>query len=214
MRCSPSFLSCDFSRLEEEIKSISEAKWLHFDVMDGRFVGNTTYDASMLIRLKPITHQFFDCHLMIESPEDHVQSYIDAGADLVTFHFEATDDPLSLLKRIRRQKQNIKAGISIKPETDVRVLDPLLKDLDLVLIMSVEPGKGGQAFLESAPKKIKYLNQKRNSLNVDFLIEVDGGINLDTAKIVKDAGCDVIVVGSFIFNQNNRNEMIKELENV
>ncbi|XFA99609.1 ribulose-phosphate 3-epimerase [Candidatus Izemoplasma sp. B36] len=212
MICSPSFLSCDFSKLESEIKSISKAKWLHFDVMDGKFVPNTTYDFHMLKLIKQISDQYFDCHLMIEEPEKIYEKYILAGANLLTFHYEATKQPIALMKAIKAKKT--KVGISIKPNTDISVLDTLLPDLDLILIMSVEPGKGGQKFLLNSLDKIKYLSEKRKEHNYNYLIEVDGGINFETAKLVKEAGCDVIVVGSFIFNSDSRNDLIMELENV
>jgi len=212
MICAPSFLSSDFSKLKDEIRSISHAKWLHFDVMDGKFVSNKTYDHHMLSEIKTYSDQFFDCHLMIEKPENYVQNYIDHHADLITFHYEATDDPLSLIKLIK--KQGVQVGISIKPNTDVIALDPLLKDLDLILIMSVEPGQGGQSFIHGSLKKIKYLDEQRKLHDYPYLIEVDGGINHHTAKLVKEAGVDVIVVGSYIFNQANRNQIIKDLENV
>lgn len=212
MICSPSFLTCDFNNLKSEIQSISEAKWLHFDVMDGKFVPNTTYDFHMLKLIKTFSNQFFDCHLMIEKPEKYIMKYILAGADLITFHYEATEEPLSLIRLIK--SRGIKAGISIKPGTDIRVLEGLLSEIDLVLIMSVEPGEGGQKFITKSLDKIKYLNTKRKNENFNFLIEVDGGINKDTAKLVSDVHCDVIVVGSYIFNRSNRNELIKELENV
>lgn len=212
MICSPSFLSCDFNKLESEIQSVSNAKWLHFDVMDGYFVPNRTYDAEMLLRLKQISNQFFDCHLMIKDPEESVQSYIDAGADLITFHFEATDQPLEMIQYIRSQGRQV--GISVKPETPISVLEPFLKLIDLVLVMSVEPGAGGQKFMSSAIDKIKYLSTKREEYNCEFFIEVDGGINLETAKSVREVGCDVIVVGSFLFRQDERGEMIERLENV
>lgn len=212
MICSPSFLSCDFNQLASEIKSINRAKWLHFDVMDGEFVANTTYDESVLKEISDYSSQFFDCHLMIVEPEKHYRKYIEAGADLVTFHLEASDQPLKLLKAIRQEK--CLAGISIKPKTNVEMLAPLLPFVDLILIMSVEPGQGGQKFLDNAIDKIEYLNTKRKIHDYKYLIEVDGGINFETAKKVKNAGCDVIVVGSFLFNSNQRNALIEALENV
>ncbi len=212
MICSPSFLSCDFNKLESEIKSISAAKWIHFDVMDGKFVPNATYDFNMLKIIKQISNQFFDCHLMIRDPGRFLMKYILAGADLITFHYEATDRALSLIKVIKTN--GVKAGISIKPGTDIDVLDSLLPEVDLVLIMSVEPGKGGQKFIKESLEKIRYLDQKRKELNLKFLIEVDGGINNETALLVKEVNCDVIVVGSYIFNRDNRNVIISELENV
>ncbi|HQN74948.1 MAG TPA: ribulose-phosphate 3-epimerase [Bacillota bacterium] len=212
MICSPSFLSCDFSKLETEIKSINHAKWLHFDVMDGIFVDNITYDEKMVKKIKAISSQFFDVHLMIIEPEKHIEEYIKVGADLITFHLEATEDSLELIKKIK--KSNVKAGISIKPQTSVESLDHLLPYLDLILIMSVEPGKGGQKFIEDSLPKISYLSRKKQLYNYNYLIEVDGGINLETAKRVRQSGCDVIVVGSFLFNSSNRNQLIEELENV
>lgn len=212
MICSPSFLSCDFTKLETEIKSINYAKWLHFDVMDGIFVENRTYDEKMVKKIKAISSQFFDVHLMIIEPEKQIKKYINAGADLITFHLETTEEPLDLIKEIK--KSNVKAGISIKPQTPIESLDLLLPYLDLILIMSVEPGKGGQKFIENSLAKISYLSRKKQLYNYEYLIEVDGGINLETAKRVRESGCDVIVVGSFLFNSSNRNQLIEELENV
>lgn len=212
MICSPSFLTANFSDLKNEIESINKSKWLHFDVMDGVFVANKTYDHSMVKKIKPYSNQFFDVHLMIANPEIFYHDYIKEGADLLTFHYEATENPMELIKNIKNN--GALAGISIKPETDVRVLDDLLPMVDLILIMSVEPGKGGQKFIPESIDKIIYLNEKRSNFNYKFLIEVDGGINLDTAKTVSQVGCDVIVVGSYIFNSSNRNYLIEELENV
>ena len=212
MIVSPSFLSCNFNKLEAEIQSISNAKWIHFDVMDGNFVPNKTYDYNMLKLIRHVSNQYFDCHLMINRPEKVFEKYILAGANLLTFHYEATKQPKALIRAIKNRKT--KVGISIKPGTDVSVLDSMLPDLDLILIMSVEPGKGGQKFLMSSLKKIKYLSEKRKENNYNYLIEVDGGINFETAELVKEAGCDVIVAGSFIFRSDKRNELIMELENV
>lgn len=212
MICSPSFLSSNFDILQEEIMSVDKAKWLHFDVMDGQFVPNKTYDYHLLETVKAYSNQFFDCHLMIENPEEVYLDYIQAGADLVTFHYEACSDSKAFIKRIK--KAGVKAGISIKPGTDVTVLDAILKDVDVVLIMSVEPGKGGQKFIGNSLQKIKYLSDKRTENNYDFLIEVDGGINFKTAGLVKEVGNDVVVVGSFIFNNKDRNHVIEAIENV
>ncbi|MGE4379134.1 MAG: ribulose-phosphate 3-epimerase [Candidatus Izemoplasmatales bacterium] len=212
MICSPSFLSSDFTKLKDEIISVNNAKWLHFDVMDGKFVSNKTYDHLMVKEVKEYSNQFFDVHLMIEEPEKYIDEYIKAGADLITFHYEATNNPLDLIRVIKNTGK--KAGISIKPETNIEVLDYLLKELDLILIMSVEPGKGGQKFLPNSIDKISYLNKKRLENKYDYLIEVDGGINFETAKTVRESGCDVIVVGSFLFNRKDRKTLIEELENV
>lgn len=212
MICSPSFLSSDFTKLKDEIISVNNAKWLHFDVMDGKFVSNKTYDHLMVKEVKEYSNQFFDVHLMIEEPEQYIDEYVKAGADLITFHYEATNNPLDLIRVIK--KTGKKAGISIKPETNIEVLDYLLKELDLILIMSVEPGKGGQKFLPNSIDKISYLNKKRLENKYDYLIEVDGGINFETAKTVRESGCDVIVVGSFLFNRKDRKTLIEELENV
>jgi len=212
MICSPSFLSSDFSKLESEIKSISNAKWLHFDVMDGKFVDNKTYNHKILKEVSEYSNQVFDTHLMIENPEKYFIDYVNNGADIITFHLEATNNPKKLIADIK--KKNVKAGISIKPNTDARELIPFLSELDLILIMSVEPGKGGQKFLPNALKKIAFLDKQRKLNNYEYLIEVDGGINIKNAKAVKEVGCDIIVVGSFIFNHKDRKAIIEELENV
>ncbi|MFW5889006.1 MAG: ribulose-phosphate 3-epimerase, partial [Bacillota bacterium] len=156
MICSPSFLSSDFSKLESEIKSINKARWLHFDVMDGKFVKNKTYNHMMLKAVSKYSQQVFDTHLMIEEPEKHFLKYANNGADIITFHLEATNNPQELIKKIK--DENVMAGISIKPDTSPEELDPYLSQLDLILIMSVEPGKGGQDFIPSSLKKIKYFS--------------------------------------------------------
>lgn len=212
MICAPSFLSSDFTKLKEEIQSINAAKWLHFDVMDGKFVKNKTYDHTMLPEIAAYSNQVFDCHLMVEKPEDVVDHYIKNKADYITFHYEATDKALDLIHHIKAS--GVKAGISIKPNTPVKVLDDLLAYVDMILVMSVEPGKGGQAFIPSSIEKIAYLNEQRIKHRFNYQIEVDGGINHETAKMVKDAGCDIIVVGSYIFKHTHRNERIRSLENV
>ncbi len=212
MIVAPSFLNADFDHLREEIESVSSAEWLHFDVMDGKFVPNETYDDKMLEQVSQWSEQFFDCHLMIERPEDHIEDYAEAGADLITFHYEATDAPVDgLIDKIHAF--GIKAGLSIKPKTDVEVLRPYLDRLDLILIMSVEPGEGGQSFKPNMLEKVRSLAAYREANGLDYLLEIDGGINDETAPKVREAGIDVIVVGSHIFGQKDRKAVIEALEN-
>lgn len=213
MIVAPSFLTADMNNLPSEIKSISSSKWLHFDVMDGVFVPNKTYDHRLVSEVKKYSNQFFDCHLMVDNPIPDIIRYVKAGADLITVHIEAlgisTKVAIESIKNL-----NIKVGLSIKPLTNVDELLPYLHDIDLILIMSVEPGKGGQKFIEDSIDKISFLQEYRKKHQLNYLIEVDGGINLSTAKLVSLAGADVIVAGSFIFNRNDRDIAIRELENV
>ncbi len=213
MIVAPSFLTADFTNLKTEIKSIARAKWLHFDVMDGIFVPSTTYDEKILSEAKKYSHQFFDCHLMIASPKQNLAKYIASGADLITFHYEAAQDEIFETIELIKQK-NCQVGISIKPDTNPEVLLPYLNELDLILIMSVEPGKGGQKFISESLDKIRFFAGLRKIEDYSYLIEVDGGINLATAKLVKAAGADVIVAGSFIINNSDRAKIIEVLENV
>jgi ribulose-phosphate 3-epimerase len=211
MIVSPSFLTADFMNLEAEIRSISFSQWLHFDVMDGRFVPAYTYDQEIVRKIRSISRQFFDVHLMIEEPEKWIVAYAEAGADLVTFHLEASEDPGLLIRQIK--SQDVACGISLKPGTPMEGLLPWIDQVDLVLVMSVEPGKGGQAFLPGAVDRIRFLSEYRKKNGLSFLIEVDGGINGKTITAVKEAGADVVVAGSFIFNRNDRKNAIRELEN-
>jgi len=213
MIVAPSFLTADMSRLSSEIQSISKAKWLHFDIMDGIFVPNKTYDHHLVAEIKTYSSQFFDCHLMVDNPIPDIYRYVKAGADLITVHIEALGvTTIVAIEAIK--KLGIKVGLSIKPSTIVEELVPYLEQIDLVLIMSVEPGKGGQKFIENSIDKINYLNEYRKKHGLNYLIEVDGGINLSTGKLVALAGADIVVAGSFIFNKNNREDAISELENV
>jgi len=209
MIVAPSFLTADYANLEKEIASVSAASWLHFDVMDGIFVPNRTYDHGMLKMIKNFSNQFFDCHLMIANPGEVIDLYAQSGADLITFHLEAAKNQAhDIIQRIKRL--GVKAGLSIKPDTDIETLKPYLDVIDLILIMSVEPGKGGQAFMDSAVGKIRTLFNWRKQGH-HYWIEVDGGINLETAKKVRQAGCDIVVAGSFIFNRCDRDRAIQEL---
>ena len=201
------------NNLPAEIKSISSAKWLHFDIMDGVFVPNKTYDHHLVSEVKNYSHQFFDCHLMVDNPIPDIIRYVKAGADLITVHIEALGISTKVaIESIRNL--NVKVGLSIKPMTNIDELLPYLDDIDLILIMSVEPGKGGQKFIDSSIDKISFLHEYRKKNQLNYLIEVDGGINLSTAKLVSLAGADVVVAGSSIFNRNDRDVAISELENV
>lgn len=211
MIVSPSFLTADFSDLEAEIRSISFAPWLHFDVMDGKFVPAVTYGEEVVRRLKAVSCQFFDVHLMMERPEGAVSAYALAGADSITFHQEASLDPGRVIRLVKGLGTG--CGISLKPSTPPEALVPWLDQVDLVLVMSVEPGKGGQKFLPSALEKIRFFAEWRRTHLLDYRIEVDGGINAETARAAREAGADVLVAGSFVFNRKDRRNAILELEN-
>ena len=193
----------------KEIENI-ENVWLHFDVMDGKFVPNTSFSLDDLLTMKKETSLYLDVHLMIEEPEVHFKNYVNNGADLITIHYEATNDLASLIKMIK--ESGVKVGVSIKPNTNVEVLTPYLKDLDLVLIMSVEPGFGGQSFIPSALDKIAYLRKEIDNNNYSCLIEVDGGINKETGELCKKAGVDVLVAGSYLFGKEDILERIEDLK--
>lgn len=205
MIIAPSILSLDYSQMNEQMNLVNESKaqWIHFDVMDGHFVPNLTFGPDILKGFKKITPLLLDVHLMVENPRFFADVFIDAGADLITFHVEAMKDKQdldSLIKHI--QTRNVKVGLTIKPKTPVSVLDDYISTVDLFLIMSVEPGFGGQSFIESSLDKIRYLRQKIDAASSNALIQVDGGINETTAKWCKEAGATVLVAGSYIFKQN------------
>lgn len=212
MKVAPSLLAADFACLKEEVSGIKSADWLHFDVMDGHFVSNLSFGSLVLKSLKKHTQLFIDVHLMVTNPIDYIDPFVEAGADLIVFHYEACESALQINELIHKIHQcGILAGISIKPNTAVDVLMPYLNKLDVVLIMSVEPGKGGQSFIESSLNKIKVLKAMRDQTMSTCLIEVDGGINATTAKQCKEVGCDVVVAGSSIFNADDYAKAIKDL---
>lgn len=206
----PSILSADFNNLLEEVKSVSTAQFLHIDVMDGSFVPNISLGALVYKNLKGKVDMVFDVHLMISDPVKYAKDFVEAGADYLTFHYEAVNDVKGTIEYYK--KLGVKVGISIKPNTDVEVLNPYLEYLDLVLIMSVEPGFGGQKFMENALDKIKYLKEQRLNHKFNYLIQVDGGINEETSKLAVSAGCDVLVAGTYIFKSQDRKNLIKELK--
>ena len=196
---SPSMLSADFGNLERDTLMIdrSAAEWVHIDVMDGVFVPNISFGFPVMKPIRKATKKVLDVHLMIVEPEKYITRFVEAGADYVTFHYEATENINLCIDYIRQA--GAKVGISIKPKTDVSVLEPILKSVDLVLIMSVEPGFGGQSFIEGSLEKIKQLATLREQLGANFLIEVDGGISSKNAAEVFAAGAEAVVAGSAVF---------------
>ena len=196
---SPSMLSADFGNLERDTKMIdrSAAEWVHIDVMDGVFVPNISFGFPVMKPIRKATSKVLDVHLMIVEPEKYVRRFVEAGADYVTFHYEATKDIDGCIAAIR--EAGAKVGISIKPATEVSVLKDILSKVDLVLIMSVEPGFGGQSFIEGSLEKIQQLAVMRKEQGADFIIEVDGGISAKNAGEVFGAGAEALVAGSAVF---------------
>jgi ribulose-phosphate 3-epimerase len=208
----PSILSADFARLGAEIESVSAAEWIHVDVMDGRFVPNITIGPLVVAALRPLTDKVLDCHLMIEDPDNYVEDFRNAGADLISVHAEACRH---LDRSIQAIKQTgAKAGVALNPHTSESVLDYVLEELDLVLVMSVNPGFGGQSLIERVFPKIERLRKRIDALGLDTLIEVDGGVKIHNAHRFTDAGAHVLVSGSGVFGAEDRTAAIRALQKV
>ncbi len=208
MFIAPSILTADFNQLATEIESVKSADFLHLDVMDGHFVPNISFGSHVLSGLKKISKVPLDTHLMLSNPLDYIDQFVEIGSSYITVHVEAN----KVQESINRIKASgIKAGITLKPKTKVETLYPYLDQVDLVLIMSVEPGFGGQKFMVDQLEKVKTLVELRKIYGYHYMIEIDGGINGDTAKLAKAAGVDIAVVGSFIFNAEDREAVIGSL---
>lgn len=212
MKIAPSMLSSDFSRLKEEVErlEISGADYIHLDVMDGVFVPNLTFGSPIVSSIRKFTKLPFDVHLMILEPHRYINEFVESGADIITFHVEAESrikDTIDLIK-----SHGKKVGLALKPGTDVTKLYGFLKYIDLVLIMTVEPGFGGQRFIKKMMEKVKTLKEKIDNENLDIKIEVDGGINEDTAKIAKSCGVDIAVSGTSVFKSKDLKKAIENLK--
>lgn len=212
-KIAPSILSADFSKLGEEIKDVEQggAEYIHVDVMDGHFVPNITIGPLIVEAIKPITKLPLDVHLMIENPDHYIEAFSKAGASIITIHQEASVHLHRTIQFIR--SMGVKAGVAINPATPVDMVKDILEDIDLLLVMTVNPGFGGQAFINSTLRKIEQLTLIREERGLSFEIEVDGGVNVDTAKLCTDAGADVLVAGSAVYNQPDRKQAILNILN-
>ena len=205
IKISPSILSADFSKLGSEIQNLEKAKadLIHIDVMDGHFVPNITIGPEVISKLRRCSSLPFDVHLMISPVHNFIKNFAEAGADIITIHPEATDNLVNSIEKIK--SLNKKAGVSLNPETPISKVLPILSSIDLVLVMSVNPGFGGQKFIESTLKKVKLLRKEIDTKKLAVQIEIDGGINFENSKIAKKAGVDILVSGSTIFKENKGN---------
>ena len=211
VKISPSVLACNAAKLGEEVESIrvAGAEMAHLDIMDGTFVTNMSFGFPMVEALRKATDIFLDVHLMIVKPERYIERFIDAGADLITFHLEATDIPNECIEMIK--KKGKKAAISIKPKTPASAVFPYLEMCDMILVMTVEPGYGGQALIPECLDKVKEIREEANRRNIQIDIQVDGGINEKNAKLAVESGANVLVAGSAVFKYEDRKAAIDAL---
>lgn len=212
VKIAPSILSADFAKLGAEIKEVEEAgaEYIHIDVMDGHFVPNITIGPLIVEAVRPVTDLPLDVHLMIENPEDYISAFAEAGADIITVHQEATVHLHRVIQQIK--SEDVQAGVVINPATPVELIKEVLPLVDLVLVMTVNPGFGGQAFISSCVHKIKQLDTWRTDYDYSYVIQVDGGVNTNTAAECAQAGADILVAGSAVYNHKNRKEAIDAIK--
>lgn len=212
MKIAPSLLSCDFSKMGDEIKRMDAcgADWMHLDVMDGHFVPNITFGAPVIRAVRGYSDKPFDVHLMISDPLKYADDFIDAGADIITFHIECDSDIQQTINKIK--SRNVKVGLVVKPNTPASAVFPYLKDLDLVLVMTVEPGFGGQSFMADMLPKVLEIKTEAKRLGIDMPVEVDGGIGTDTIAQAAGAGVDICVAGTAVFKAEDAAKAISDLK--
>ncbi|MBC9875098.1 ribulose-phosphate 3-epimerase [Macrococcoides bohemicum] len=203
MKVAPSLLSCNFLNIQQEIKRLEEAgvDYIHFDVMDGNFVPNISFAFPILNQIRQVTDLTIDTHLMVQDPERYIQTFAEAGSDIITVHVEATNHIHRAIQMIHDTGK--KAGVTLNPGTPIESVVPVLKDIDLVLVMTVNPGFGGQKFIDNGIEKIKFLKDYKEKYHLNYEIEVDGGVNEVTAKTCIEAGADVLVAGSYFFKHKD-----------